>query len=44
MLEAAKTANVHDFVMEFEKGYDTNCGEKGIQMSGRIFYFLPKPK
>ncbi|PAV80705.1 hypothetical protein WR25_03311 [Diploscapter pachys] len=34
MLEAAKTANVHDFVMEFEKGYDTNCGEKGVQMSG----------
>ncbi|CAD6184877.1 unnamed protein product [Caenorhabditis auriculariae] len=34
MLTAAKTANVHEFVMELEKGYDTNCGEKGVQMSG----------
>ncbi|KIH42656.1 ABC transporter, ATP-binding protein [Ancylostoma duodenale] len=34
MLRAAQTANVHNFVMELEKGYDTNCGEKGVQMSG----------
>lgn len=34
MLRASKTANVHVFVMELEKGYDTNCGEKGVQMSG----------
>ncbi|EPB73129.1 antigen peptide transporter 2 [Ancylostoma ceylanicum] len=34
MLRAAHTANVHNFVMELEKGYDTNCGEKGVQMSG----------
>ncbi|PIC45249.1 hypothetical protein B9Z55_005332 [Caenorhabditis nigoni] len=34
MLNASKMANVHDFVMELEKGYDTNCGEKGVQMSG----------
>uniref|UniRef100_A0A1I7T770 ABC transporter domain-containing protein n=1 Tax=Caenorhabditis tropicalis TaxID=1561998 RepID=A0A1I7T770_9PELO len=34
MLNAAKMANVHGFVMELEKGYDTNCGEKGVQMSG----------
>lgn len=34
MLNASKMANVHDFVMDMEKGYDTNCGEKGVQMSG----------
>ncbi|GMR48220.1 hypothetical protein PMAYCL1PPCAC_18415, partial [Pristionchus mayeri] len=34
IIEAAKTANVHNFVMELEKGYDTKCGEKGVQMSG----------
>lgn len=34
MLRASKTANVHNFVSELEKGYDTNCGEKGVQMSG----------
>lgn len=34
MLAAARMANVHDFVMDLEKGYDTNCGEKGVQMSG----------
>lgn len=34
MLRAAKMANVHDFVMDQEKGYDTSCGEKGVQMSG----------
>ncbi|KAJ1351825.1 hypothetical protein KIN20_007976 [Parelaphostrongylus tenuis] len=34
MLRASKTANVHNFIMELEKGYDTNCGEKGVQMSG----------
>ncbi|VDM40294.1 unnamed protein product, partial [Toxocara canis] len=33
MIKAAKMANVHDFVMETEHGYDTNCGEKGVQMS-----------
>ncbi|CAJ0592093.1 unnamed protein product [Cylicocyclus nassatus] len=34
MLRAAHTANVHNFVMELEKGYDTDCGDKGLQMSG----------
>ena len=34
MVEAAKLANIHDFILETEKGYDTQCGEKGVQMSG----------
>uniref|UniRef100_A0A7E4VW94 ATP-binding cassette sub-family B member 9 n=1 Tax=Panagrellus redivivus TaxID=6233 RepID=A0A7E4VW94_PANRE len=34
MIRAAKLANIHDFIMETDKGYDTECGEKGVQMSG----------
>ena len=34
MIEAAKLANAHDFILSFEAGYDTRCGEKGVQMSG----------
>ncbi|VDK73390.1 unnamed protein product [Onchocerca ochengi] len=34
VLNAAKIANAHNFIMETEKQYDTNCGEKGVQMSG----------
>lgn len=34
IVAAAKTANAHDFVMGLEDGYETNCGEKGTQMSG----------
>uniref|UniRef100_A0A7E4VA36 ABC transmembrane type-1 domain-containing protein n=1 Tax=Panagrellus redivivus TaxID=6233 RepID=A0A7E4VA36_PANRE len=34
MITAAKLANIHEFIMETEKGYATECGEKGIQMSG----------
>lgn len=36
VLNAAKIANAHNFVMETEKQYDTNCGEKGIQLSGNL--------
>ena len=32
--EAAKQANCHDFIMEFENGYDTEVGERGVQLSG----------
>ncbi|NLI36776.1 MAG: ABC transporter ATP-binding protein [Bacteroidales bacterium] len=32
--EAAKIANAHDFIMETEKGYDTNIGDRGGKLSG----------
>ena len=32
--EAAKNANIHEFIMSLEKGYDTNIGERGIKLSG----------
>ena len=31
---AAKAANAHDFIMKFEKGYDTEIGERGLKLSG----------
>lgn len=32
--EAAKRANIHDYVMSLKEGYDTNIGERGIKLSG----------
>lgn len=34
MIEAAKRANIHDFVMTLDKGYDTEIGERGVRLSG----------
>ena len=34
VIEAAKQANVHDFVVAFPDGYETLCGERGVQLSG----------
>ena len=31
---AAKIANAHDFIMEMEKGYQTNVGDRGGRLSG----------
>lgn len=36
MIEAAKKANAHEFVVSMESGYDTPCGEKGGQLSGEL--------
>ena len=34
VVAAAKAANAHDFVSKFEKGYDTEIGERGLKLSG----------
>ena len=34
VIEAAKRANIHDYVMTLENGYDTIIGERGVRLSG----------
>ena len=34
VIEAAKIANAHDFIMEKEEGYQTNVGDRGCKLSG----------
>lgn len=34
IIAAAKAANAHEFISKFEKGYDTEIGERGLKLSG----------
>ncbi|KAF8031804.1 hypothetical protein BT93_D0883 [Corymbia citriodora subsp. variegata] len=34
VIEAARAANAHDFIVALKDGYNTWCGEKGVQLSG----------
>ena len=34
VIEAAKKANAHDFIMELPDGYNTDCGQRGVKLSG----------
>ena len=51
IVNAAKLANIHDYVMTLENGYDTQVGERGVKLSGgqrqriaiaRVFLKNPK--
>jgi len=34
VIEAAKSANIHDYIMTLPEGYDTQIGERGVKLSG----------
>lgn len=34
VIEAAKLANAHEFILQTEKGYETNIGDQGLKLSG----------
>lgn len=34
VIEAAKNANAHDFIMELPEGYHTDIGQRGVKLSG----------
>ncbi|MBQ8293337.1 MAG: ABC transporter ATP-binding protein [Bacilli bacterium] len=34
IIEACKKANIHEFIMSLEDGYDTYVGERGVKLSG----------
>lgn len=51
IIDAAKRANIHDFITTLESGYDTEIGERGVKLSGgqrqriaiaRVFLKNPK--
>ena len=51
IISAAKKANIHDFVMTLDDGYNTQVGERGVKLSGgqrqrisiaRVFLNNPK--
>jgi subfamily B ATP-binding cassette protein MsbA len=34
VIDAARSANAHDFISELPQGYDTHVGERGVKLSG----------
>lgn len=51
IMDAARRANIHDFILTLDNGYDTEVGERGVKLSGgqrqrisiaRVFLKNPK--
>ena len=36
IIAAAKKANIHDYIMTLDDGYDTQIGERGVKLSGAL--------
>jgi len=39
----ARMANAHSFISQFQNGYETECGERGVQIAGgqkRLILFI----
>ncbi|KAK6944913.1 ABC transporter-like, ATP-binding domain [Dillenia turbinata] len=36
VVEAARAANAHEFIWSLKDGYETECGERGVQLSGGL--------
>ncbi len=34
IIQAAKRANIHDYILSLDNGYDTQIGERGVRLSG----------
>jgi len=34
IVEVARAANAHEFILKFQDGYNTMCGERGVSLSG----------
>ncbi len=43
VVAAAKAANAHEFIMQLPQGYDTQLGDRGINVSGGQRQRVPSP-
>ena len=44
VIEAANRANIHDYILSMENGYDTVIGERGVRLSGGVMKIAYLPQ